>query len=122
MSKKNVLIVEDEAIIALELKLRLEQMGFSVLSIVPSADLAIEKIQLENPDVIFMDIVLRGHETGIDVAKTIRKVSKAPIIFLTGNVHLLQKRLVKKFQPCRLLSKPAQDWELVEAIRELEMN
>ncbi len=122
MTTKNILIVEDEAIIALELKLRLEQMGFRVKSVVPSADQAIEEVQKQMPDVIFMDIILRGSHTGIDAAKTIRQKSNVPIIFLTGNTYLLHRKLLKSLQPCKLISKPADDWELTEAIHELEEN
>ncbi|NOZ60934.1 MAG: response regulator [Calditrichaeota bacterium] len=122
MTVKNILIVEDEAIIALELKLRLEEMGFRVKSIVPTAHQAVEISKLQCPDLIFMDVILRGDGTGIDAAKIIRRQSRVPIIFLTGNTQLLKEQLLVALQPCQLLVKPANDWQLIEAINFLDCN
>lgn len=116
MIAKTALIVEDESIIALELRMRLEQLGVVVKAIVPSADKAIETADREHPDLIFMDILLRGKNTGIEAAQNIRKKSKVPIIFVTGNTHLLKAQLLKSLQPCFMIAKPANDWELKEAI------
>ncbi|QWR76432.1 histidine kinase dimerization/phosphoacceptor domain -containing protein [Candidatus Magnetomonas plexicatena] len=82
--KARVLVVEDEGIIALNLKRKLEKIGYIVTSIVPSSEEAILKAETDKPDIIMMDIVIQGEMDGIDTAAEIKKRSDIPIIFMTA--------------------------------------
>ncbi len=84
MSRANILIVEDEIIIAKDIKASLESMGYSVTSIVKSGERAIEKAKQEHPDLILMDIKLKGDMDGIELSQLIRSSLDIPIVFLTA--------------------------------------
>jgi len=85
MSSAKILIVEDEGLTAMELQRKLQYWGYEVPSFVFSGREAIKKVKEINPDLILMDIVLKGEIDGIDAAKEIIKSSKAPIIYLTAH-------------------------------------
>jgi DNA-binding response OmpR family regulator len=84
MSKKKILIVEDEALPAKCLHDMLIKHNFTVIGVVDNADDAIKKTRLLEPDLILMDIMLKGPKTGCDAAKEIRKFSDTLIIVLTA--------------------------------------
>ncbi len=114
--KTRVLIVEDEAIIAINLKSDLLKSGYDILPIASTADKAVLLAREHKPDIILMDVILKGKKTGIDAAGQIVAESRIPILFLTGNVHLLEgSELVEKLQ-CAVLAKPATGGELRHAI------
>ena len=80
----NVLIVEDELVTANALSDVLVDLGYRVLAIVDSSDDAISAIRRQLPDVVLMDIKLRGSDSGIITAKEIHKIAPVPIIYLTA--------------------------------------
>ena len=83
-NSKSILIVEDEAITALNLKLDLEDLGYNVIDIVDNGDDAIYKAVEYRPDLTIMDINLKGEVNGIQAAKKILALDLA-IIYLTAN-------------------------------------
>lgn len=78
------MVVEDESIIANDLKESLEKSGYVVSSIVSSGDKAINRAGEDRPDLILMDIVLKGEMDGIEAAETIRSRFHIPTIYLTA--------------------------------------
>lgn len=72
MIKNQILIVEDDAIIAMALENQLHKLGYSVSGIVGCGEDAIEKVKANTPDLILMDIVLKGEIDGIETAQKIR--------------------------------------------------
>lgn len=80
----NVLIVENELVTAHALSDALTDMGYQVIEIVDSSDEAIAAIHRQIPDVILMDIKLRGSDSGITAANKIHKISMIPVIYLTS--------------------------------------
>ncbi len=82
--KSRILIVEDESIVALDIQTRLEDHGFEVIGIVSSGSRAVEKAITEIPDLILMDINLKGSIDGIETASLIRRRIDTPVIFLTA--------------------------------------
>ncbi len=88
----NVLIVEDNLILSLFEEKMLKQMGHKVLEKVASGEEAEVLCQKHSPDLIFMDIFLNGTITGIEAAERIRKHMEIPIIFISGNSDLYQKK------------------------------
>lgn len=84
MAELRALIVEDEILIAEELKERLSRLGFEVIGSVDSADEGIAIATGEKPDLILMDIRLKGKKDGIQAACEIRKQVDLPIIYVTA--------------------------------------
>ncbi|MHC0068394.1 response regulator [Nostoc sp. UIC 10890] len=80
-----ILIVEDEFILAANLKESLEYLGYDVVDIVDSAETAIEKVAELHPDLVLMDIKLRGEMDGIDAAEKIWNSLQIPFIYITGH-------------------------------------
>src|ERR1700749_1415272 len=80
-----IVIVEDEAIVAMENKMNLNTAGHQIVAIVASAEAAIEVFKEIIPDLVLMDIKLKGEMDGIDAMNEIRKQSDVPVICLTGN-------------------------------------
>ncbi len=79
-----VLIVEDEAIIAMDLAQRLESYGYVVTGIAASSDQAIELFDSTGPDLVMMDIVIRGGMDGVETAARLRERRDVPVIYLTA--------------------------------------
>ena len=84
MEKKKILIVEDEGIIALDIKKGLESLGYLVSGIIDSGEKAIEEVKRIKPDLILMDIVLKGRINGMDASISIGKFLDIPVIYITS--------------------------------------
>ena len=82
--KKRILIVEDEAITALDLKYSLEELGYEIVDTVDTGQDAIDIAAETVPDVVLMDIKLKGDMEGIEAAEIISEL-RIPIIYLTAN-------------------------------------
>jgi len=84
MNTINILIVEDEAIVALDIKRTVQKMGYGVSGMVSSYDGALQSIQEQMPDIILLDIHLHNSQDGIEIAYSVHQQSPIPIIFLTA--------------------------------------
>ena len=84
MSKIKILIVEDETLVAMDLKSTLTKMDFNVTDIVQSYEGVVRSIKKSEPDIIMMDICLGKKTDGIHIAKEIHKRKKIPILYLTA--------------------------------------
>ena len=112
-----VLIVENEAIVALDFQERVSRLGYQVVGITGrAADAVCKAIELR-PDVVLMDVRLQGEMDGADAAMLIHRTQDTPIIFITafGDVPTLQK--VVADSPSGFLLKPVDDRELEVALR-----
>jgi PAS domain S-box-containing protein len=107
-----VLLIEDEAIIALEMAQYLSAMGYQVVSGVSGARKALATVEREKPDLILMDIRLKGDMDGIETAAEIRSRFDIPIVFLTA--YLDEERIgrAKLTMPFGYLLKPVQARDL----------
>ncbi len=116
MAKARVLIVEDEAIIAADLKDGLTKMEYEVCGPAKSGEQAVSMALRQKPDVILMDIALAGTVDGISAARKIREKKDIPIIFLTAfsDDAILEK--AKRATPSGYLIKPFQTRELQSTI------
>jgi diguanylate cyclase len=83
-SKANILIVEDELLIAKNTAKKLNNFGYNVLKIVSNGQAAIDCVNLEQPDLVLMDIAIKGEIDGIETASQIKSISDVPIIFTTA--------------------------------------
>ena len=106
MRKPRVLIVEDETIIAWDLRRTIERLGGEVSSVASDADAAVACARADHPDLILMDITLRGSRTGIDAALDIRGFSAVPLVYLTGNTHLANDPEILATRAQGMYSKP----------------
>ncbi len=106
MGKVKTLIVEDEIIVARDLQLHLEQMGYTATTTVPSGEQAIQEIENEVPDLVLMDIVLQEGMDGIEAAEIIHSRFDIPVIFLTAHEDKETFERAKKTEPFGYITKP----------------
>jgi serine phosphatase RsbU (regulator of sigma subunit)/CheY-like chemotaxis protein len=85
MDKPQIMVVEDEGLVALEIKEGLENMGYEVPYVLSSGKEAIERVMIDRPDLVLMDIRLEGGVDGIEAAEQIRKIFNVPVVFLTAH-------------------------------------
>lgn len=111
-----ILIIDDETIVALDIKNTLEKYGYSVIGIASNAMEAIDSAKTSKPNLILMDIMLKGSKDGIEVSSEINKFADIPIIFLTAysDDHTLER--AKKVEPYGYLIKPFDNRELFTTI------
>jgi PAS domain S-box-containing protein len=112
MNKPKILIVEDEAIVAFDIKKNLELKDYDIVAIAQSGEDAIEAVKLFNPDVILMDIRLKGKMDGIEAASIIKSNSHIPVIFLTASSDEATVKRAKHSIPYGYVSKPIDYREL----------
>jgi CheY-like chemotaxis protein len=112
MEKGKILIVEDEAIIAMEIENQLQSLGYEVTSIVDTGEKAIRKAEEDKPDLMLMDIRIKGEMDGIDTAEEIRNRFGIPVIFSTA--YLDEERIdrAKITMPFGYVLKPIQERDL----------
>jgi two-component system, NtrC family, sensor kinase len=112
MSKPKILIVEDDSIVAMDIETRLKKFGYDVCGKVGFAEKAIEKAEELEPDLILMDIVLKGEMDGIKAAQIIQIRFKIPIVFVTAHADEQRFERAKITNPFGYVLKPFQDREL----------
>ncbi len=84
MANSKIMIVEDEWITADDLRMSLQSLGYTVTSMSSSGEEAIQNAEKDKPDVVLMDIMLKGKMDGIEAASQIRSCYNIPIIYLTA--------------------------------------
>lgn len=107
-----ILIVEDEVIVALDIKGRLKALDYTVIGIVSSGTAAIETALQQSPDLILMDIMLEGDLDGIDTAGTINENRSIPVIYITAYADDETLKRAKITGPFGYIIKPFEDREL----------
>jgi CheY-like chemotaxis protein len=83
MGKNKILVVEDEIIVADYIRKILQSLGYSLPSIASSCENALKEIEDKNPDLVLMDVVLKGETDGIETAKIICSRFNIPVVYLT---------------------------------------
>lgn len=115
-TNSRILIVEDEAIVAVDIQSQLEALGYTVLDIATSGEEAREKALDLCPDMVLMDIRLSGQMDGIDAAESIRRRHDIPIVFLTAYADQDTLQRAKAAGPHGYLVKPFNERDLYTAI------
>ncbi len=113
MSK--ILVVDDEAIITMQLEERLTAMGYTVAGMASSGEDAIEKARRLIPDLVLMDIVMPGKMNGIEAAKTIAEL-EIPVVFVTSYADDAIIEKAKQVRPYGYIVKPFNELEIKAAI------
>jgi CheY-like chemotaxis protein len=111
-----ILIVEDEAITAIDIKDTLEKRDFEVVSIVSDGKEAIKKAEEHKPDLILMDIFLNGEIDGIEAARKIMTFLDVPVIYLSAFCDKKAFQRAKLTEPYSFLSKPFNSEKLISFI------
>jgi len=105
-AEPRALIVEDEALVAEELRERLSRLGFSVIAAVDSGEEGVAIATRERPDLVLMDIRLKGEKDGLQAAKEIREQIDVPIVYLTAHSDRLTVDRAKKTDHDGFILKP----------------
>lgn len=106
MKAKKVLIVEDEMIISLLIERMVKNLGHEVVGKVSSGEEAVSTALEHDPDIILMDIRLKGEIDGIDAMLQIHKTNHVPVIFISGNTDAIQNDKIEQTDYVEFLSKP----------------
>src|SRR5690242_3900033 len=108
-----VLVVEDEALIAEELRERLVRLGAVVVGTVDTAEAAVDTAIRTRPNIVLMDIRLRGKRDGIAAASDIREAIDVPVVFLTSHSDRATLERAKGSAPFGYVLKPFEERELL---------
>lgn len=107
-----ILIVEDEQVVALDLKRRLTKLGYQVTGMAANGNRALDLAAKETPNVVLMDIHIQGKMDGVEVAAILRKMHNIPVIYLTAYSEEQTLSRAKETKPYGYLLKPFSDREL----------
>ncbi|HPA21719.1 MAG: LytTR family transcriptional regulator DNA-binding domain-containing protein [Chitinophagaceae bacterium] len=111
-----ILVVEDEMVIGANISLELTNMGFEVTGIVPRGEEALHHIKQNPPDIVLLDIQLKGKIDGIETAQIMQKEFNIPVIYLTANADNFNFNRAKITHPYAFISKPYKKLDLQRAI------
>jgi two-component system, response regulator PdtaR len=114
--KLRLLIVEDDALIAMDLAVSVSELGGQVVSVAVSARDAMRFAEDMAPDVVLMDVRLRGEPDGIEAAQLIQRRESIPIVFVTGNSDAETMRRMRQLTGAQIILKPVLINELRDAI------
>ncbi len=112
MPALNILVVEDEFLVAADIEESLISLGYKVQNTVASGPAAIAEVEKNLPDLILMDIILKGEMTGIEAATVIGEKHNVPIIYLTANADFATVEKAKISLPYGYILKPFTEKEL----------
>ena len=112
MVASRILVVEDERIVAMDLKLRLQALGYDVVGLVSTGSDAVRMAGELRPDLVMMDIRLQGEMDGIESADRIRKDHFIPVVYLTAHSDEETLKRAQVTEPYGYLLKPFQEREL----------
>ncbi len=114
--KDKILIVEDERIIACDIKCCLENSGYIVPAVIAYGEKAITQVEELQPDLVLMDMVLKGDMNGIKAAEIIMNTFNIPVVFLTAHSDESTIKKAKATQPFGYVLKPFEETQLITTI------
>jgi CheY-like chemotaxis protein len=118
MEKQKILVVEDEGIVSIDIRNILKKLGYSVPAVAFSGEEAISKAEETKPDLILMDIGLKGEIDGVEAAIKICDKHNIPVIFLTGFADDNTIQRAKTAKPAGYIIKPINEIELKKSIED----
>ncbi|HEX8515086.1 MAG TPA: response regulator [Bacteroidia bacterium] len=116
MSKTNILIVEDESIVAKDIQHSLKKLGYTVVGMCSTGEDAIRTAEEVKPDLVLMDIMLKGDMSGIEAAGQIREKFNIPVIYLTAYADESTLSKAKVSEPYGYIIKPFKEIDLHTSI------
>lgn len=118
MSEAVILVVEDEALVGMELQESLQKAGYSVPEVVIFSDKIIPAMVRHKPDLILMDINLNSLSDGVSAVQRMNMGGAVPVIYLTAYRDALTKERAMRTNPKDYLVKPVSDKQLLEAVEQ----
>ncbi|ADI73899.1 response regulator receiver protein [Methanohalobium evestigatum Z-7303] len=112
MENPKIMVVEDENSVALDIKNRLKKLGYTVAGTASTGENAIKKAKKDHPDLVLVDIVLKGEIDGIEVARYIHNNLDIPVVYLTAYADDELIERAKHTEPYGYILKPFQDKDL----------
>ncbi|TNE56130.1 MAG: response regulator transcription factor [Bacteroidetes bacterium] len=116
MGQINVLVVEDESIVSKDIQHSLKKLGYQVVGAAATGDKALELARETNPDIVLMDIMLKGDMNGIEVAEVVKNELNTPVIFLTAYADESTLSKAKVTEPYGYIIKPFKEIDLHTSI------
>lgn len=116
MLKVNVLVVEDELIVSKDIQNTLTKLGYHVVGSAATGEKALSLVKSETPDIVLMDIMLKGDLNGIETAKNIKANFNIPVIFLTSYADEATLNKAKLAEPYGYIIKPFKEQDLQATI------
>lgn len=111
-----ILVVEDESIVAKDIQVCLRKLGYDVVDVVSTGERAVEVAAEKDPDLVMMDIMLKGEMSGVDAAAAIRNTKDIPVIFLTAYTDKDTVGKAKETEPYGYIIKPFKEIDIQTAI------
>ncbi len=112
----NIMIIEDEALVAMDIESRLIKMGFGIAGVYGDSDKALAFLEIHHPDLILCDINISGPKDGIDIAMHVHHHKHIPLIFVTALSDRSTLERAKKALPYGYIVKPFEDTDLESAL------
>ena len=116
MDRAQILVVEDEAVVAMDIQSKLEDLGYSVIALIRSGEEAVRTADEMHPDLILMDISLQGDMDGISAAACIQECNPTPVVFMTAHGDKETLYRAKMTEPLGYVIKPFDEQDLRAAI------
>jgi two-component system response regulator LytT len=116
MSKIRVLVIEDESIVSKDIQHSLKRLGYSIAGAAATGEKALELAEEEKPDIVLMDIMLKGEMNGIEAAEIVRREHNIPVIFLTAYADEATLAKAKITEPYGYIIKPFKEIDLHTSI------
>ncbi len=116
MPKTNILVVEDESIVSKDIQYSLKKLGYNVVGAAATGEKALDLAREHKPDIVIMDIMLKGDMNGIDTAQIIKSELKIPVIFLTAYADESTLTKAKVTEPYGYIIKPFKEVDLHTSI------
>lgn len=116
MPNINIMIIEDEVLVALDLEDRIQGLGYDVIAVRHDSEKALAFLEIHTPDLILCDINIKGDKDGIDIAQHVREALRIPLIFVTALSDRGTLERAKKTLPYGYIVKPFTDGDLLSAI------
>lgn len=111
-----ILVVEDEHIVAMGIKKMLKSLGYTVTGIASSGEDAISKAESTFPDIVLMDIMLKGNMDGVEAAMEIKEMFDVPVVYLTAYSDSKILERAKRTEPFGYIIKPFDEKDLYSSI------
>ena len=116
MQKNNILVVEDEAIVSKDIQQSLKKLGYNIVGSSSTGEKAIELAMEHKPDLVLMDIMLKGEMSGIEAAEKIKESLNIPVIYLTAYADENTLSKAKVTEPYGYIIKPFKEIDLHTSI------
>jgi CheY-like chemotaxis protein len=117
--KGNIMVVEDEGVVSIDIRNMLKKAGYNIAAVAFQGEEAVRKAEQSNPDLVLMDIGLKGEMDGIETAKRIRNRFQIPVVFLTGFADEATVAKAQEVNPSGFIIKPINEEELNQTLEDI---